>query len=139
MTAEPGHPEIHLYQLFERVGALSGKVESILAAMMLNQQSAAARDERVETLERRMSSIEGTLATREDFQQLAHQVSELRTAMAESRGGARALGGFSAQGAAWAAVAASIAGTVIALLALVNSGRNTREILQRSAPPAQLR
>jgi hypothetical protein len=50
--------------------------------------------------------------------------------VAEGRGKDRALGGASTQLAAWAAA-------IIALLALVNSGRNTREILhqERRTPP----
>lgn len=113
-----------------QVGMLAGQVNSILTSINLWQQGNQARDQRVETLERRLNSIEGDLATKEDLRGVYDRLEKLATAVAEGRGKDRALGGVSTQAAAWAAA-------VIALLALINSGRNTREILhqERRTPP----
>lgn len=113
-----------------QVGMLAGQVSSILTSINLWQQGNQARDQRVETLERRLNSIEGDLATKEDLRGVYDRLEKLATAVAEGRGKDRALGGVSTQAAAWAAAA-------IALLALINSGRNTREMLhqERRTPP----
>ena len=113
-----------------QVGMLAGQVSSILTSINLWQQGNQARDQRVETLERRLNSIEGDLATKADLAGITERLEKLATAVAEGRGKDRALGGLSTQAAAWAAA-------IIALLALVNSGRNTREILhqERRTPP----
>ena len=113
-----------------QVGMLAGQVSSILTSINLWQQGNQARDQRVETLERRLNSIEGDLATKADLTGIYERLEKLATAVAEGRGKDRALGGASTQLAAWAAA-------IIALLALVNSGRNTREILhqERRTPP----
>jgi hypothetical protein len=113
-----------------QLGNLAGQVSSILTSINLWQQGNQARDQRVETLERRLNSIEGDLATKEDLKGVYERLEKLATAVAEGRGKDRALGGASTQLAAWAAA-------IIALLALVNSGRNTREILhqERRTPP----
>jgi len=112
------------------VGMLAGQVSSILTSINLWQQGNQARDQRVETLERRLNNIEGDLATKEDLKGVYERLEKLATAVAEGRGKDRALGGVSTQAAAWLAA-------IIALLALVNSGRNTREILhqERRVPP----
>ena len=113
-----------------QVGMLAGQVSSILTSINLWQQGNQARDQRVETLERRLNTIEGDLATKADLAGITERLEKLATAVAEGRGKDRALGGLSTQAAAWAAA-------IIALLALVNSGRNTREILhqERRTPP----
>lgn len=113
-----------------QVGLLAGQVNSILTSINVWQQGNQARDQRVETLERRLNTIEGSLATKEDLRGVYDRLEKLATAVAEGRGKDRALGGVSTQAAAWAAA-------VIALLALINSGRNTREILhqERRTPP----
>lgn len=124
MSPEPAE------NLFLLVGNLTGKVESILQAMAIWQQGSAARDERVEALERRMSAMEGNLATKEDHQALSARLEALSAQLAESRGSSKTLGSISAQGAAWAAV-------IIAMLALIGVGRNRSEIIrqeQRQAP-----
>ena len=110
-----------------QVGMLAGQVSSILTSINLWQQG---NHQRVETLERRLNNIEGDLATKEDLKGVYERLEKLATAVAEGRGKDRALGGVSTQAAAWLAA-------IIALLALVNSGRNTREILhqERRVPP----
>jgi hypothetical protein len=128
MSAEPDQ---HLFQLFERVGILAGKVDSLLQAVTTWQSDAMRRDQRVETLEQRMNAMEGRLATREDLEKLRAEIMTLSTAKAEDRGRLSALGGFSSQLAPWAAV-------LIALLALVGSWRNRGDIIrqeQRLGPP----
>ena len=114
-----------------QVGMLAGQVSSILTSINLWQQGNQARDQRVETLERRLNTIEGNLATKDDLKPLSAELGRLATAVAEDRGKDRALGGISTQAAAWAAVAMAGVGAIIALLALVNSGRNTRELLHQ--------
>jgi hypothetical protein len=113
-----------------QVGMLAGQVSSILTSINLWQQGNQARDQRVETLERRLNTIEGQLATKDDLKGVSDELGRLATAVAEGRGKDRALGGASTQLATWAAV-------IVALLALVNSYRNTREILhqERRTPP----
>lgn len=120
-----------------QVGMLAGQVSSILTSINLWQQGNQARDQRVETLERRLNTIEGHLATKEDLKGVLDKLEGLSTAVAEGRGKDRALGGVSTQSAAWAAVVVGAASVIIALLALVNSGRNTRELLrqERRTPP----
>lgn len=135
MSDDPTAPKGGLeYQ----VGMLAGQVNSILTSINLWQQGNQARDQRVETLERRLNTIEGNLATKEDLKGVTAEVARLATAVAEDKGKDRALGRVNSQAASWAAVAAGLGSFVIALLALVNSGRNTREILhqeRRTAPP----
>jgi len=135
MSDDPTAPKGGLeYQ----VGMLAGQVNSILTSINLWQQGNQARDQRVETLERRLNTIEGHLATKEDLKSVLDKLEGLSTAVAEGRGKDQALGGVSTQAAAWAAVVVGVSSAVIALLALVNSGRNTREILRqeaRTAPP----
>lgn len=131
-------PSDHSAPIMLQIGVLTGRVESILTAMAVWQSSAQARDERVEVLERRLNTIEGSLATKDDLKGLAKEVAALAAAMAESKGRGQAIGGISTQAAAWAAVAMAGAGAIVALLALVNSGRNTRDLLhqeRRSLPP----
>lgn len=121
-----------------QIGVLTGRVESILTAMAVWQSSAQARDERVEVLERRLNTIERSLATKDDLRLLSEEVGRLTAAVAENRGGRQAIGGISTQAAAWAAVAMAGVGAIVALLALVNSGRNTRDLLhqeRRAIPP----
>jgi len=116
-----------------QVGVLAGQVSSILTSINLWQQGNQARDQRVETLERRLNTIEGSLATKDDLKPLMDEVSRLTSAVAESRGKDRALGGVSTQAAAWVAA-------IVAILALINSNRNTREMIQlerRTPPPVQ--
>lgn len=121
----------HLYALFERVGTLAGQVTTLHQTLLTNlaaaQQRDAASSERIEGLERRMSGLEQSLVTREDFKVLAGMVGDMRAEVARLRGGGSALTGL----APWLAV-------VIALLALIGVGRNRTEMLQheRRLPPA---
>ena len=124
MTAMSAEPDQHLFQLFERVGILAGKVDSLLQAVTTWQSDAMRRDQRVETLEQRMNAMEGRLATREDLEKLRAEIMTLSTAKAEDRGRLSALGGFSSQLAPWAAV-------LIALLALVGSWRNRGDLIRQ--------
>ena len=134
MSDDPTAPKGGLeYQ----VGMLAGQVNSILTSINLWQQGNQARDQRVETLERRLNAIEGNLATKDDLRPLSEEMGRLAAAVAEGRGKDRAIGGVITQGAAWAAA-------VIALLALINSGQNRREIMNQERriappPPVQLR
>lgn len=134
MSDDPTAPKGGLeYQ----VVMLAGQVNSILTSINLWQQGNQARDQRVETLERRLNTIEGSLATKDDLKALSAELARLATAVAEDKGKDRAMGRINSQAAAWAAVVAGLGSAVIALLALVNSGRNTREILhqERRTPP----
>lgn len=82
----------HLYALFERVGTLAGQVTTLHQTLLTNlaaaQQRDAASSERIEGLERRMSGLEQSLVTREDFKVLAGMVGDMRAEVARLRGGA---------------------------------------------------
>ena len=131
MSTEPAEQN-----LFLLVGNLTGKVESILQAMAVWQQGSAARDERVEALERRMNTMEGSLATREDLKEISEQVQTLSNIVAESKGGRQAIGGFSTQAAAWIGILLAGVSALIALAALVGVGANRSELNHIERPAA---
>ena len=133
--------EGHLYALFESVGNLKGQLDTVnqalLASLAAAQQRDAANSERIEGFERRLNNMEVNLVTKDDLKVLSAEVGLLAKAVSEGQGKDRAMGRINSQAAAWAAVVAGLGSAVIALLALVNSGRNTREILhqERRTPP----
>lgn len=132
MSTEPAEQN-----LFLLVGNLTGKVESILQAMAVWQQGSAARDERVEALERRMNTMEGSLATREDLKELSAEVQTLAKIVAENKGGRQAIGGISTHTAAWIGILLAGVSATIALLALVGVGANRSELNRVERPAAE--